>query len=73
MLDLAQIARDAGTALADADQRGAAVAATFLRTRLPAIMAALRQGQRAAPADCRECPHHPAPAQSGTDRYGNGG
>ncbi len=55
MLDLAQLARDTGLALADADQRGAAGAATFLRTQMPAILAALRQGQREAPADCREC------------------
>lgn len=50
MLDLAQIAHDTGTALADADQHGAAAAATFLRVQMPAILAALRQAQRAAPA-----------------------
>lgn len=41
-LDLAQLARDTGAAIADADQHGAAVAASFLRLQMPAVHHALR-------------------------------
>lgn len=55
MPDLAQIARESGAAQADADAHGAAMAAAFLRRRIPELIRAARRN----PADCGACTHAP--------------
>jgi putative ribosome biogenesis GTPase RsgA len=55
MSDLAQLARAAGTALADADAHGAKIAAHFLRVQIHELFRELTHRR----TDCRDCEHAP--------------